>query len=500
MELYNKPICLRIGGLYVLVAAYLRVSTDEQVQGFSLDSQRERLEAFALSQSWKISQFYKDDGYSAKDLNRPAMQELITDAQAKKFDAVIFYRLDRFSRSAVDVLRLVDEVFDPNGLILRSVTEPFDTSTNAGRMMLTMLVAFSQYERESIAERTKVNLRYKAARGEWCGGTPPYGYLIGDNKRLVLDPEKAPIVKRIFLEWNGGRSLLQISQILRNIKAPTARNGRWGNWQVSTILRSYTYTGNLVYGRWNGSGKGRKFSDKDTWTIAFRSHEPIIDEDTFNMAQIKLLEIDKIYKQKKCKNYLFAGRVYCGICGMKYGSTNFKSGPTGERIRIYYTRKHGDEHGCPNGSIKASVLEEQFIARFLSSSGDLEARERFLAEIGAEQGIDKINDEITKSEELLQRLNSKRTRWLNAYGEGFINVIDLKRRLEEVNKEIDELNSDIDRLRSNLVIAEEENGNFDDVIESHWLSMSIDGKYRIARTLVQRIEIYPGNVAKFFWF
>jgi site-specific DNA recombinase len=475
----------------MLVGGYTRVSTDEQVEGFSLDSQKERIDAFCKSQDWQIYDYYTDEGYSAKDLSRPGMEALLNAAKAKKFEAVVFYRLDRFSRRAVDVLRLVDEIFDPNGIILRSVTEPFDTATHAGRMMLTMLVAFSQYERESIAERTKINLRYKAGRGEWSGKRP-FGYDIGENKRLIPNPDSR-YVEMMFNEWNKGSSLLQIARFLNAEKAPTMLGGRWSNWHISCILRNPVYLGRVCYGRREGFGKNRKWTDQEKWITVFDAHAPLITEETFNLAQIRLLESDKIYKQNKCKNYLFSGLVRCAVCGEKYGSTNWPNS-TG-KVRIYYTRHHKKDD-CPKGSIKADELEGKFLKLIELRAAKPESREQIIQRLNKDNGVSNINEEISRLKANLSKIEAKKARWMDAYGEGAISASDLKKRLGGVDSEREEL---ITRIEALVISAERLMSNCAEVVEVYevlprilndWSKFGNATKFRIIHQLVRSVKVH----------
>lgn len=151
---------------------YDRVSTFEQAtEGYSIASQSESNKKFIESQNWELIDRYVDDGYSAKNLNRPEMQRLIEDAQAKKFDVVVFYKLDRLVRSVSDLDKLL-KIFDANNIAIRSVTEPFDTTTAMGRFLIILVAAIAQWERETISERVSLNILQKTKSGEWKGGTP----------------------------------------------------------------------------------------------------------------------------------------------------------------------------------------------------------------------------------------------------------------------------------------------------------------------------------------
>ncbi|MHA1331607.1 MAG: recombinase family protein, partial [Candidatus Hodarchaeales archaeon] len=126
------------GNKIIKAVGYIRVSTDEQVSGFSLDAQEERIKAYAKSQDYVLVDTYKDDGYSAKDLNRPAIKKLLTDCSSGKFSILLLYKLDRLTRRLKDLTEIL-EYLDKHGVKIESITEPFETKTAPGRLMLNVL-------------------------------------------------------------------------------------------------------------------------------------------------------------------------------------------------------------------------------------------------------------------------------------------------------------------------------------------------------------------------
>ena len=135
------------------VAIYVRVSTDIQVDGYSIDEQIERLEKYCQARDWIIYDKYIDPGFSGSNINRPAMLKMITDIRDNKIDLVLVYKLDRLSRSQKDTLYLIEEEFLPNSVDFISMTENFDTSTPFGKAMIGILSVFAQLERENIKTR-----------------------------------------------------------------------------------------------------------------------------------------------------------------------------------------------------------------------------------------------------------------------------------------------------------------------------------------------------------
>ncbi len=158
------------GGLRV--AIYIRRSTDEEHQPFTLEAQQTKLGAYITSQpGWHLVAVYSDDASGAK-LDRPGLRDVLSAARSGQFDILLVYRLDRFTRRIRDLSYLIDEL-DSAGVAFRSATEPFDTATPAGRMMVQMLAVFAEFERAMIIDRVVNGMERKAAKGRWTLGTTP---------------------------------------------------------------------------------------------------------------------------------------------------------------------------------------------------------------------------------------------------------------------------------------------------------------------------------------
>jgi site-specific DNA recombinase len=184
------------GGEILKVATYTRISTDEDHQPYSLEAQAGRLNAYVTSQGdWELVRAFTDQ-FSGATLKRPGLARALTEARARQFDLLLVYRVDRLARSVRGLAQILEEL-DQAGVAFRSATEPFDTSSPAGRMMVQMLGVFAEFERATIIDRVIAGMERKAARGGWCVGPPPYGYLVEDGV-LVVNPREAPLVPTIF--------------------------------------------------------------------------------------------------------------------------------------------------------------------------------------------------------------------------------------------------------------------------------------------------------------
>ena len=181
-------------------AVYVRVSTLEQAtDGYSIGVQKEKLNHYAVSQGYDIVNVYSDEGFSGKNLMRPAMMRLIDDIEQHRIDIVLIYKLDRLSRHVKDVLELVEK-FDKYNVTLYSLSENIDLSSPFGRAALKMSATFSELERETIVERMEMGKTARAKSGRYsCPGKCPFGYRLNKEKDIFdIDTAEADAVRDMF--------------------------------------------------------------------------------------------------------------------------------------------------------------------------------------------------------------------------------------------------------------------------------------------------------------
>jgi len=213
------------------VCLYTRISTDEENQPTSLHSQRERLEAFCKAQEgWRIVA-HKQDQATGTKLDRPGLQDALNLARSGALDMLLVYRVDRLSRKVRQLAQLAEEL-DTYGVVLRSATEPFDTGSAAGRMMLQMLAVFAEFEHATIIDRVTAGIERRAKEGKWPTGRLPFGYRRDEQKRVVPDERTAPVVKRIFELYAQDRlGTAAIARTLADEQAPAPPAG----WQPAVV-------------------------------------------------------------------------------------------------------------------------------------------------------------------------------------------------------------------------------------------------------------------------
>jgi DNA invertase Pin-like site-specific DNA recombinase len=270
----------------VRCAIYTRVSTENGLdQEFnSLDAQYEASSAYIRSQAhagWlQVKTRYDDGGFSGGSTDRPALQDLLKDIQARKIDVIVVYKVDRLTRSLADFAKLV-ELFDAHGVSFVSVTQQFNTTTSMGRLTLNVLLSFAQFEREVTSERIRDKVAASKKKGIWVGGPLPLGYAMEDG-RIAVIPEEAERVRHIFsryLELGSVRALMHdlknrnIVSRRRLLKTGVVRGGvPFGCGALFYLLRNRFYIGEVNY-------KGQIYPGEQP---------PILDRDLFDRVQQRL--------------------------------------------------------------------------------------------------------------------------------------------------------------------------------------------------------------------
>src|ERR1700694_5047111 len=292
----------------VRVATYTRISTDEEHQPYSLEAQTARLGAYVQSQEgWEISRRYTDQ-MTGSTLDRPGLQQALDDAREGGFDLLLVYRVDRFARS-VRALALLLEELDRARVHFRSATEPFDTGTAAGRMMVQMLGVFAEFERATLVDRVIAGMERKAARGEWLGGHAPYGYRVQpETGALQLDEAEAGVGSMIFDLY--ARKKLGSRAIASRLteQGHRSRPGKlWSHVRILGVLRNPVHVGRIEF-------RGASHQ---------APHVALVSQGDFDAAQTTLAgRRDAAWKRRSnTSDYLLSGVVRCGKCGNRFLGT-----------------------------------------------------------------------------------------------------------------------------------------------------------------------------------
>lgn len=330
------------------VACYCRVSTENQIENYSIDEQRERLEAFCKAKGWSKPVMFIDPGFSGGTLERPALRSLLGEVGRGRFGTVVVYKLDRLSRSQKDTLYLIEDVFNKHGVSFVSVCENFDTGTPFGKAMIGILSVFAQLEKDQITERFTMGRIGRAKSGLFHGGgNAPTGYDYVDG-HLVVNEFGAMQVREVYERFRNGES---VHSIQRNMHE---KYGGWTNHTlVYNVLRNSLYIGMVKF-------NGTEYEGE---------HTPIIGEELFCEVQ-GLLSSRNARDARKTPfraGFLLSGLVYCGNCGARYHGNH---GYYKCYSRAKSDKKYIIDPDCKNPNLKITELDKFIIGEISKAALD----------------------------------------------------------------------------------------------------------------------------------
>lgn len=343
----------------IKVYTYTRVSTAMQTDGYSLDAQKTRMKAFADYNDYEIVGTYEDAGKSGKSIEgRLEFNRMMEDIKSGKdgVSFVLVFKLSRFGRNAADVLSTL-QIMQDFGVNLICVEDGIDSSKDAGKLMISVLSAVAEIERENIRVQTMGGRIQKAREGKWNGGFAPYGYQLVDGE-LQINEEEAKAIRIIFDQYvhtdigaNGVAKYLENHNI-HKIQRQNGKNPLFDAHLVRLILKNPVYCGKIAYGRRKtekvyGTRNEYHLVEQDNYILVDGQHEAIVVEDVWQAAQVKLLAQAKKYEHvnrgKDTKTHLLSGILKCPICGAgMYGNKSIKRKKDGTKYKdfYYYGCKH----------------------------------------------------------------------------------------------------------------------------------------------------------------
>ena len=340
------------------VCGYVRVSTEKQLENYSIEEQSQRIRSYCQAKGWVLQKIYTDGGYSGGNTNRPALQELLAGLPTCGADAVVVYKLDRLSRSQKDTLTLIEDYFLAQGVDFISINENFDTSTPFGRAMIGILSVFAQLEKDQITERFTMGRIGRGKAGYYHGGgTSPTGYDYV-NGELVVNEYQAAQVREVFQRFLAGESINAIArQMIKTY------GGNWSSAKICGMLRNSVYVGKVKFA-------GEEYDGR---------HQPIIPQDWFDDAGRLLTSPEREDKKTPAQKtpfragFLLSSLVYCARCGARYSAVH---GYYKCYSRSKATRKFIVDPNCKNDNWPIEDLDNlvvSYIRRLSANQSNLEA-------------------------------------------------------------------------------------------------------------------------------
>lgn len=386
--------------------AYLRVSTDAQTEKYGLDMQKQKIMEYCKKNEITIDKWYVDGGYSGSNMDRPKIQELISDVKKGVIRNILIYKLDRISRDVIDTLNLVYKIFPKHDVNIVSMTEEIRTDTPLDEFVVTMNAAMNGYERKVMRMRMSAGMVERVRKGYWMGGgRVPFGYYYDRNDGILHPNEsEAEIVRKAYELYIDGYSCEKIAKIL-DLKRDVI---------VMNILKRKSNIGIIKY-------RGEEYMGL---------HEPIVSEKTFYKAQ-------ECMKKRHTNSHInneniLSGLCYCGKCGARM---RYQKWGKYHKLVCYSQYKSGKEYmkkdpNCDNIRPNAHDIEYEVEDCFRDFSINIEESNQYESKRGIiEDSIKKSNSKIKKYYSLYAENDSENL--LELIKEEEERVKNLKKELEE---------------------------------------------------------------------
>ena len=517
------------------VYIYTRVSTTIQIEGYSLDAQKSRMKAFADYNEYEIVREYEDAGKSGKStMGRIGFNQMMDDIQSGKdgVSFVLVFKLSRFGRNAADVLNSL-QIMQDFGVNLICVEDGIDSSKDAGKLMISVLSAVAEIERENIRIQTMEGRLQKAREGKWNGGFAPYGYKLVKGE-LIINNEEAIAIKTIFEQYvetnmgaTGVAKYLETHGI-RKIPRQNGKNPLFDAALIRKILKNPVYCGKIAYGRRktekvNGTRNDYHMVEQSEYLVAKGQHKAIVPEDTWQAAQVKLKAQAKKYehvnKSNNTKTHLLSGIVKCPICGAgMYGNKSIKRRKDGTKYKdfFYYGCKHRTMtrgHKCDyKKQIREELLDDavaEIIAKLVSNpkfASMMQDKINMKVDTAAiEQEIEELDKQLRKSYSIKSKLIEEIDSLDPDERHYMTRKSDLDDRLYGMYDKIEKIELRLDEARTKKSAIEAEKMTGDNIykvliyFDRLYSVMSEEERRQLISTLIEEVQIYEDRQPNGQW-
>ena len=509
------------------VYIYTRVSTAMQIDGYSLDAQKARMKAYADFNDYQIVGEYEDAGKSGKSIEgRASFCRMMEDIKSGKdgIAYVLVFKLSRFGRNAADVLSTL-QVMQDFGVNLICVEDGIDSSKDAGKLMISVLSAVAEIERENIRVQTMEGRIQKAREGRWNGGFAPYGYRLVDGV-LQINEDEAPAIRTIFEQYvNTDTGANGLSKYLEThgFQKLARQNGTsplFSATLIRAILKNPVYCGKIAFGRRklekiHGTRNEYHQVPQENYLLVDGLHEGIVSEELWNAAQVKLLAQSKRYepvnRSKTEQAHLLSALVKCPICGAGMYSnkcTKRKKDGTPYKSFSYYSCKHRKmQRGqkCDfNKQIQEEVLDNAVVEVIIKLVSNPKFAAMMQEKINSKVDTTAIEQEIAAAEKMLRQYYSVKSKIMEEIDtldpddrHYIIRKSDLDERLYRMYDKIEEAENNLMDARAKKQAIEADKITGDNIykvlicFERLYNVMNPLERKKLMEHLISEIQIYP---------
>jgi len=424
----------------IRAAYYGRVSSEHQVDGTSLDTQREKcLAMIQAHDGWVLSGEYVDEAVSGAKGSRPELDRLMAACRAREVDAVVVAKLDRFGRSVRHLSRLVGDL-DDLGVAFVSVAESFDSSTSGGRLLRNMLGSFAEFERDQIRERTSAGLAAVARDGYWPGGPPPLGFLLvkdGRHTRLAIDEVEAEMIRRaVALVVDEGQTTWEAAATMNALGYKPRRSEHWTHVNLRRLLQDARISGTWDYGR----PKGKSGAAPGEHKVAIPE---IITPERHDQLRT-VLDMTTTGPRTKDRFYLLSKGLLLGACGAKMFGVYRKDRDTRQyscnNSRAELRNRNGADGGerCSCRNLHADLVEPLVWAEVTKLLADPSQLMKLAAEYLSARGDQMVGerDASAEVERQVAKLERARTDQATAALKAGLDPELLRQAVAEIDEEL----------------------------------------------------------------
>ena len=511
----------------IKVYTYTRVSTAMQIDGYSLDAQKARMKAYADFNDYQIVGEYEDAGKSGKSIEgRASFCRMMDDIKAGKdgISYVLVFKLSRFGRNAADVLSTL-QIMQDFGVNLICVEDGIDSSKDAGKLMISVLSAVAEIERENIRIQTMEGRIQKAREGRWNGGFAPYGYRLVDG-RLEINEEEAPAIRTIFDQYvNTNIGTTGLAKYLENhgihkIQRQNGKNPLFASSTIQKILKNPVYCGKIAFGRRRtekvkGTRNEYKLVEQESYLLVDGLHEGLVSEEVWQAAQVKMKATAQKYelvsRRKTDRVHLLSSIVKCPVCGAgMYGNKSIKKRPDGTKYKdfYYYGCKHRGMQRGYKCTYSKQIQEEVLDGAVAEVISKLVSNPKFAAmmqeKINMKVDTTAIEQEIAAYEKQLRQHYSTKSRLmeeidsLDPDDRHFIaRKSDLDERLYKMYDKIEEVENGLMDARAKKQAIEADKITGDNIykilicFDKLYATMSEAERRKLVEILIDEVQIYP---------
>ncbi|WP_270598954.1 recombinase family protein [Clostridium baratii] len=452
------------------VAIYCRVSTVEQAEeGYSVDEQRRRCIEYCDKEGHEVFKVYEDRGISGKNISgRPGLKDLLKNANDKKFDLVVVWKLNRISRRLIDILNIVDTL-DKNNIAFRSLTESFETETPAGKLQLNIMGAISEFERGTIADNVKMGMMARAREGKWNGGKV-LGYDVVEipsegkkrkETKLVINEKEAMTVRRIFELYSEGHGYKATVNRVNKEGHKSKRGNAFSTASIKEILKNPVYIGKIRYNVRQDWNEKRRKNINPNPILVDGEHDAIIDNETWEKVQIILKDRSKTHNRVYDSEFPLSGLLKCPVCGasMTISRSYHKRKDGTKKVAEYYACGNWKNKGtavCNSNSIRAKVADETVISKLIETVNNELLLKKVINNINKNKSskLKPKLDEMNVVNKEIDRLSSKKNSSIELFEDGILTKSELAERIKKLNEEIDTLKFRLDELKQDVMLAE----------------------------------------------